>query len=152
MPVLPFPWKLQATIRSRLGLPALSGIPEPRVAERSDPADLRGIGSRSRLRHEKMSFPTVQPKLLPTVDLVRALRSYRYDPHYRGENRVPIRALSQYVGLSHETVYQAMRGPPISERTRALLSWAIIAIGDGRLRFRRRGQAWEVQAQVLSLF
>ena len=39
-----------------------------------------------------------------------------------------------------------MRGE-MSRRTRTLLSWAIIAISDGRLRFRRHGQVWQAEGE-----
>jgi hypothetical protein len=51
--------------------------------------------------------------------------------------------LAAMVGLSYETLYEAMRQGTASERTLTKLSWAIMAIGEGRLGFRRRRQAWE---------
>jgi hypothetical protein len=69
---------------------------------------------------------------------------YRYDRTFRGERRVPIKTLADHVGLSHETLYQAMRGK-VSDGTRAKLSWALIAINDCRLQFSRRGQVWQVK-------
>jgi hypothetical protein len=54
--------------------------------------------------------------------------------------------LAGLVGLSYETLYQAMRHR-MSARTRSLLSWAIQAILDGRLNFRRRAQGWTVEWQ-----
>ena len=79
--------------------------------------------------------------MLPDAEIVRTLMRYRYDREFRGERRVPIKTLADCVGLSHETLYQAMQGS-ISERTRAKLSWAMVAIAAGQLRFRRRGQRW----------
>jgi hypothetical protein len=67
---------------------------------------------------------------------------YRYDRAFRGERRVPIKVLADHLGLSHQTLYQAIKGS-ISDVTRIKLSWAIVAIAAGRLRFRRRGQRWE---------
>jgi hypothetical protein len=67
---------------------------------------------------------------------------YRYDRAFRGERRVPIRTLADMVGLSHDTLYQAIKGS-ISDVTRIKLSSAIVAIAAGRLRFRRRGQRWQ---------
>jgi hypothetical protein len=72
---------------------------------------------------------------------------YRYDRAFRGERRIPIKTLSDHLGLSHETIYQAMRGS-ISDRTRVVLSWVIIAIREGRLRFHRSGQHWSAEGQV----
>ena len=72
---------------------------------------------------------------------------YRYDRVFRGERRIPIKTLADHVGLSHETVYQAMKGS-ISDRTQAVLSWAIIAVREGRLRFHRSGQHWSAEGPV----
>jgi hypothetical protein len=83
------------------------------------------------------------PSVLPASDVVRALRRYRYETHFRGERRVPIRTLAGLVGLSHETLYEAMRRGGASEVTCGKLTWALEAIADGRLRFRRRRQVWE---------
>jgi hypothetical protein len=40
----------------------------------------------------------------------------------------------------------------ISETTRIRLSFAIKAISEGQLRFRRRGQVWEVEAGEMRIF
>jgi hypothetical protein len=80
--------------------------------------------------------------MLSKAEIMRTLMRYRYDRAFRGERRVPIQTLGDYVGLSHETLYQAMKGS-ISDVTRIKLSSAIVAIAAGRLRFRRRGQKWE---------
>jgi hypothetical protein len=82
--------------------------------------------------------------MLPDAEIVRALRRYRFDRQFRGPRRVPIKTLGDFVGLSHETLFQAMKGP-VSDRTRSKLSWAIVAIGEGRLRFRRRGHVWNIE-------
>lgn len=42
-------------------------------------------------------------------EIVRALRRFRYDPEFRGAKRVPIRALADLAGVTHMTVYEAMR-------------------------------------------
>ena len=84
--------------------------------------------------------------MLPAEEIARTLRRYRYEVDFRGERRVPIRTLAGLVGLSHETLYQAMKLGKVSERTRVKLSWAHTAINDSRLRFRRRGQEWQVEA------
>jgi hypothetical protein len=88
---------------------------------------------------------------LSDAEINRALRRYRFDRQFRGPRRVPIKTLADFVGLSHETLYQAMRGS-ISDRTRAKLSWAIIAIGDGRLRFHRCGQQWSMETSAALRF
>ena len=91
-----------------------------------------------RRREKYVNVPCV---MLLKAEITRTLMRYRYDREFRGEHRVPIKTLAHCVGLSHETLYQAMKGS-ISERTRAKLSWAIVAIAAGQLRFRRRGQRW----------
>jgi hypothetical protein len=81
--------------------------------------------------------------MLSDAEINRALRRYRFDHQFRGPHRVPIKTLADFVGLSHETLFQAMRGK-VSDHTRTKLSWAIIAVTEGRLRFRRQGQQWRV--------
>jgi hypothetical protein len=91
--------------------------------------------------------------LLTDGEIVRALRRFRFDAEFREVKRVPIRVLAGLAGLSHQTLYQAMRpdlpmGPPkISTCTRAKLSGAITAILEGKLRFRRRNQVWEIEGR-----
>jgi hypothetical protein len=87
-------------------------------------------------------------------EIVRALRRFRYDPEFRGPKRVPLRTLADLIGLSHMTVYEAMRPDlprrrrRISEHTRARLSWAITAISEDRLRFRRTRHVWTAEGDV----
>jgi len=100
------------------------------------------ITSRARRRREIPVYPS--PAMLPRADIARTLLRYRYDREFRGPRRVPIKTLAGYVGLSHETLFQAMRGK-ISDVTRAKLSWAIVAIAKGRLRFHRHGQVWQIE-------
>jgi len=135
------PPRLEAIIRSRLG--ASAPPPEnPRwQADGRDPSEIRGGTFRARRRRENDPRASGLPS---DGEIVRTLMRYRYDRAFRGERRVPIQTLADYIGLSHETVYQSMRGK-ISDVTRAKLSWAIVAIADGRLRFRRRGQVWEIE-------
>jgi hypothetical protein len=148
MPV-PLPWKLQAAIRSRLGLPA-SASGNAWVTDESEASEFRKTNSHSP-RPKKIAAP-FGPPLLSAADVVRALLRFRYDPAFRGERRVPIRTLAAWVGLSHETLYEAMRAGTASECTRAKLTWALRAMAEGRLRFRRRGQHWEPQGESVSIF
>jgi hypothetical protein len=98
------------------------------------------------------------PGLLADEEIVRALRRFRYDPEFRGPKRVPIRTLAEIVGLSHTTIYQAMRPDlttrprKISETTRIKLSFAIKEINGGRLRFRRRGQIRDAEGAAIWTF
>ena len=104
------------------------------------------------LRDQRPRHPA--PGLLTDEEIVRALRRFRYDREFRGLKRVPLRTLAELIGLSHMTVYEAMKTDPpgrrrnISELTRARLSWAITAISEGRLRFRRIRHVWTVEGDV----
>jgi hypothetical protein len=82
--------------------------------------------------------------MLSATEIKRTLLRYRFDRQFRGPKRIPIKSLAQYLGVSHQTIFEAMRGK-ISDRTRGKLSPAIVAIAEGRLRFRRRGQVWEIE-------
>jgi hypothetical protein len=146
---VPLPWKLQAAIRSRLSLPA-SASGNTWVTDEIEASEVEKANSRSP-RPTEIPAP-FGPPLLPAADVVRALMRFRYDPAFRGEARIPVRALATLVGLSHETLYEAMRAGTASEGTRAKLTWALRAIAEGRLRFRRRGQHWEPQGESVSIF
>ena len=137
------PPRLEALIRSRMG--ASAPPPEdPRwQADGRDPSEIRGVTSRARRRRE---IPVnVSPVMLSREEIARTLLRYRYDREFRGPRRVPIKTLADHVGLSREILYQAVRGS-ISDRTQVVLSWAIIAIREGRLRFHRSGQHWSAEA------
>ena len=138
------PPRLEAVIRSRLGVS--SPVPkDPRwQADGRDPSEIRGGTFRARRRRE--NDPRASG-LLSDAEIVRTLMRYRYDRAFRGERRVPIKTLADHVGLSQETLYQAMKGS-ISDRTQAVLSWAIIAVREGRLRFHRSGQHWSAEGPV----
>ena len=133
------PPRLEAVIRARLGVSA--PVPDTRWQTDCDPSEIRGGTFRPR-RSRRENDPRASC-VLPDAEIVRTLMRYRYDRAFRGECRVPIRTLADFVGLSHETLYQAMRGS-ISDRTETKLSWALTAIKDRRLQFRRRGQKWQV--------
>jgi hypothetical protein len=141
---------LEGTIKRLLWLP---GSPAA-APERGDQRELSAGGMPRALRGQRRHEPAAQG-LLTDAEIVRALRRFRFDPEFRGARRVPIRVLASLAGLSHQTVYQAMRPDPpmrplkISGCTRAKLSGAIAAILDGRLRFRRRKQVWEIEGSIL---
>ena len=137
------PPRLEAIIRSRMG--ASAPPPEnPRwQADGCDPSRMRRATSHARFRHK---IPEdVSPTMLSRAEIARTLLRYRYDREFRGPHRVPIKTLADHVGVSHEILYQAMRGS-ISDRTQIVLSWAIIAIREGRLWFHRSGQHWSAEA------
>jgi hypothetical protein len=85
------------------------------------------------------------PRPLPAAEIARTLWRFRCDPEFRGERRVPLRTLAAHVELSHETLYQALNYRTMSERTRVKLSFAITAILERRLCFRRSGRRWELE-------
>ena len=160
------PRRLEAVIRSRLGVSAPPPEDPRWQADGRDPSEIRGATYRAR-RGRKIDPRAscvlsdaeitraharywrenhdARCVMLPDAEIVRTLMRYRYDREFRGEHRVPIKTLAHCVGLSHETLYQAMKGS-ISDRTQAVLSSAIIAIREGRLRFHRSGQHWSAEA------
>jgi hypothetical protein len=159
------PPRLEAVIRSRLG-PSAPPPEDPRwQADGRDPSEMRGATPRARRGRKddpraacvlsdaeitraharfRREIPVdVSPVMLSREEIARTLLRYRYDREFRGPRRVPIKTMADYVGLSHDTVYQAMRGK-VSDCTRALLSQAIVAVAEGRLCFRRHRQQWQV--------
>ena len=133
------PPRLEAIIRLRLGASVPPPVDTPSATGGRDPSEIQRACPRARGRRENDPRASC---VLSDAEIVRTLMRYRYDRAFRGERRVPIKTLAVHVGLSHQTLYQAMKGP-ISDVTRIKLSWAIVAIAAGRLRFRRRGQRWE---------
>jgi hypothetical protein len=146
---VPFPITLQAAIRSRLGVSA-SPSGNGWVTDVSEASESEKTNSQRSLNQNVRGAKT--PDMLPASDVVRALLRFRFDPQYRGKRRVPIRILAAMVGLSHETLYEIMRAKTASECTRAKLTWALKAIAEGRLRFRRSGQRWGAEGEAVSLF
>jgi hypothetical protein len=146
---------LEATVRRLMGRPSSRASPSLWVTEGELSEGGRPNSSGRRDRRQALR---PRPGLLRDEEIVRALRRFRYDPKFRGAKRVPIRTLAEIVGLSHTTIYQTMRpdlpGCPrrISETTRIKLSFAIKAINEGRLRFRRRGQIWDAEAAAIWTF
>jgi hypothetical protein len=137
------PPRLEAAIRSRLGVSAPPSEDTPLRGGERDPSDVQRATSRPRRQHK--NHPGTQG-VLSDAEIVRTLMRYRYDRTFRGERRVPIKTLATYLGLSHETLYEAMRSRTMSDRTRTVLSGAITAIAKGQLRFRRRRQRWTMEA------
>jgi hypothetical protein len=89
--------------------------------------------------------PTGMP-ILTEREVLQWLRRFRYEAQYRrGPGRVPLRVLADVAGLHRSTPYAALMRGKISEHTRCLLSPAIVAIREGRLRFRRLGQEWQIE-------
>jgi hypothetical protein len=117
----------------------------------------RGSATPRAVRNQRQAVPPA-PGLLRDAEIVRALRRFRYDPDFRGPKRVPIRVLAGLAGLSHMTLYEAMRPDlpmrprRISELTRIKLSGAIREILAGQLRFVRRRQVWEIDGSPIWIF
>jgi hypothetical protein len=145
--------RLEAIVRRLMGRPSSASVShwvyESAPSERGRAITLLS-GQRRTLPHA--------PGLLSDAEIVRALHGFRFGSEFRGSKRVPIRALAEIVGLSHTTIYQAMRPDlstrprGISETTRIKLSFAIKAIIEGRLRFHRRGQVWGVEGSEIRTF
>jgi hypothetical protein len=95
------PPRLEAAIRSRLGVSGPPPVNTPSAAGGCDPSDIRGATSHARRRREKhVDAPRV---MLSDAEIKRALLRYRFDRQFRGPRRVPIKTLADFVGLSHET-------------------------------------------------
>jgi hypothetical protein len=146
---------LEALVRSLVGRASSPAPPSLWVTEGelSEDGKPKPCGRRD---HHQAIRPT--PGLLTDAEIVRTLRRFRYDSEFRGPKRVPIRTLAEIVGLSHTTIYQAMRPDlpmrprRISELTRIKLSGAVREILVGRLRFRRRRQVWEIEGSPIWTF
>jgi hypothetical protein len=87
-------------------------------------------------------------RILSEEEVRRWLRRIRYERRYRkGRDRVPLKVVAEFVGLHRDTLYEAIKGAPISQVTRGRLTWVIPAVEQGRLRFKRRGQTWHLDYQ-----
>jgi hypothetical protein len=148
-----FPQKLQAAIRSTLGLPALA---EERPPQENRDELSKSLGTKylSHLweneseRSERALAALGLPRLLPANEIVRELRRFRYESEFSGARRVPISCLASLCGIDRQTIYTAMMGQEVSHAVKAKLSWAIVLIREGRLRFTRRRQRWEFEFRI----
>jgi hypothetical protein len=100
--------------------------------------------------HGMEGRPEKVPHPLSTEEIRRWLLRFRYDPEFRCQRRVPLKPLAEFVGLHRDSLYEVMLRRRASLLVRAKISPAIRAIDDGRLRFRRRGQTWEIEGGVFS--
>jgi hypothetical protein len=82
-------------------------------------------------------------RLLTDDEVVKFLRSLRYDPQYRQrDRRVPLGSLLKYIGVSRQTAYEIMLNrTAVSERLRVKFSQGYDLVERG-LRFTRRKRAW----------
>jgi hypothetical protein len=139
---------LQEAVFKVLGLP----LPPP-----GGPSSQAGWNDQSESRkvHPRAlsaNFPDLPAqRLLSPDEIKRELRRFCYDPAYGGEKRVPIKTLGDFCGLGRDAVWDALMRGEMSQRTRTLLSWAIIAITEGRLRFRRYGQKWKPEGEDIKM-
>jgi len=143
---------LEATVRSLMGRPRSPASPlwSSALIWVCDGAPSEGGSAVPRaVRNQRQASPPA-PGLLTDAEIARALRRFRYDPEFRGLKRIPIRAVADLAGLSHMTLYEAMRPDlptrprRISEFTRAKLSPIVTAILEGRTHFRRKGKVWMI--------
>jgi hypothetical protein len=104
------PPRLEAVIRARIGVSSPPLEDAPTTAGGRDPSVLRRATSHARKRHENFVYPS--PVMLPRAEIKRTLLRFRYDREFRGPRRVPIKTLADFVGLSHETLFQATRAAP----------------------------------------
>ena len=147
---------LEVTVRNLMRRPTSPPASVSHWVYDSVPSE--GARTTTRVLHHQRRALQPQPGLLSDAEVVRGLRRFRYDSEFRGPRRVPVRTLAEIVGLSHTTIYQAMRPDlptrprKISEATRIKLSFAIKAISEGRLRFRRRGQIWDAEGATIWTF
>jgi hypothetical protein len=141
---LAWPPALQAAIRARLGWP------EPPCGGRAHddgPPNMATIPARYGHIDSGgfMVSAALGSRVLSEEEVRRWLLRVRYEARYRkGRGRVPLKVVAEFVGLHRDTLYEGIKGAPISRCTRSRLSWVIEAIEQGRLRFKRRGQAWNI--------
>jgi hypothetical protein len=150
--------RLEATVRRLMGRvtsPAPASSTSAALWEyQREPSE----AGRTAPLHDQRPISQPAPGLLSDEEVCRALRQFRFSPEFRGLRRVPIRALADLAGLSHPTIYAAMapdlptRPRRISETTRVKLSFVMRAINEGRLRFLRRGQIWEIEGSGGRIF
>jgi hypothetical protein len=134
MPPLTFRvmWPLRGSCQPRL---TSLRLPEPR-----DLSEIRKPTTHARLEENSISFG----QWMPGDQIVRALRGWRYGRDWPGKRRVPFAPLARLSGLSRQSLYQIIRDGRISDRHRAKLAIPVAGILDGGLRFKRRGQKWEI--------
>jgi hypothetical protein len=139
MPELPRPLLQEAVFRV-LGLP----LPPRGGASPQAGGGDQSESTKVQPRAPSAKFPDLPAqRLLSPDEIKRELRRFRYDHSYRGQNRVPLKTLGDFCGLGRDAVWDALMRGEMSQRTRTLLSGAIIAIMEGKLRFRRHGQVWQ---------
>jgi len=135
---LTWPPALEASVRAWVGLP------EP-PSETKGHSEVRQRRSNKAVPAERVLTEAQGRRILSEEKVRRWLRRFRYEDRYRkGPDRVPLRVLAVFVDLNRDTLYAAIDGGRISEVTRSRLTWVIEAIEQGRLRFKRRGQAWHL--------
>lgn len=76
-------------------------------------------------------------------EIIRELKRYRWDPEFRGEKRIPIKPLAEYMGFSRQMMYDIMsRHRRIGKGSIAKVEATILDIREGRLRFKYIKRQW----------
>ena len=132
---------LGQSLRSFMGLSdGQKGLIRGQQAGQSDLSESKKTTPHAR-KHEY--FVGLQPGL-PADQILRALRGWRYGRDRSDKNRVPFAVMARLSGVSRQSLYTIVRTGRVSSTHRAKLSSAIEAILEGRLRFKRRGQRWQI--------
>jgi hypothetical protein len=141
---------LQAAVFRAMGL-SFPPPPVPRWDEggQNDLSESwKGRSRALRSENRELGWPDHPPRPLSTEDIRRWLLRFRFDPEFRGQRRVPIKVLAGIAGLHRDSLYEVVLRKRASLLVRAKLSPAITAIEAGQLRFRRRGQIWEIEGSI----
>ena len=116
------PQKLEAIVRSRLGLPALASGGPPQV-DQSEP-------SKQKTTHPVIRSVTLTGsfRLMSGSEIVRELDKLYYDPaNGRGRGRkVPIKRVAEQAGVHRATLYRIIRKGRVSENSRVALSLVLM--------------------------
>jgi hypothetical protein len=89
--------------------------------------------------HQEHLEPGDEALLLSREVIARELSKFQHDPKFRGDRRVPLRALARRARVGKGVVYAAARGRRISNQSRLRLSIALRAIMSGEVGFKRHG-------------
>jgi hypothetical protein len=89
--------------------------------------------------HQERLDPGDETLLLAPAVIAKELSKFRCDPKFRGDRRVPLRALARYARVGKNVLYAACKGRRISNQARLRLSLALRDIMAGKVRFKRCG-------------
>jgi hypothetical protein len=155
MPPVLFPPNLVRTIQRHLQLPEPQPQRQLHVSESGVVAGPNGFISlkklaegvpagqhryRARNAHHEHLEPGDEALLLPPTVIARELCKFKNARVFKGDKRVPLRALGRYARVGKDVIYAAARGKRISNKSRLRLSLALRAIMAGTLTFKRSGR------------